>query len=183
MSVAARNPAAGLSLVEVLVALAVFAVIGSAAFALLDQTLRSERLADARLERLVQEQRTMRILAIDTMQAVAGSVRRTESGISFLRRGGMSQGNGQVVDGFVVRYGLNGQGLFRQIGALGAEPATQLLLPDVVGASWQLVQAGTDLPEAASSDGTEGIELVLELPGNQVLRGLFPVPYDTLESP
>jgi general secretion pathway protein J len=178
-----RTPTAGLTLVEVLVALAVFAVIGSAAFALLDQTLRSQRLADARLERLVQEQRTMRILALDTMQAVAGSVRHAPSGISFLRRGGLSQGNGPVTDGLVVRYGLNGQGFFREIGAVGAEPATQLLLPDVSRATWQLVKAGTDLPPDAPTAGVEGIELVLDLPGNQHLRGLFQVPSDRLTSP
>ena len=93
-----RHPTSGLSLVEVLVALLVFAVIGTAAFTMLDQTLRSETIAEARLSRLDDVQRTMRILAIDTLQVVAGSVTQTDDGISFLRRSTLQTADGRVAD-------------------------------------------------------------------------------------
>ena len=49
-----RDPTAGFSLVEVLVALAIFALIGVAGFSMLDQVLRTQRLTEGRLERLAE---------------------------------------------------------------------------------------------------------------------------------
>lgn len=175
---AVRPPASGMTLVEVLVALAVFAVIGTAAFAMLDQTLRSERLAGARLARLVEIQRTMRVLSIDTLQAISGSVTQDGSALSFLRRGAVLGGGGPAVEGLVVRYSLDGSTFIREIGAPGTEPAQQSLLTDVVSARWQLVQSGGYLSAASRAEGTEGLDLVLDLSGDQRLRGLFPVPHD-----
>ena len=136
-----RNGTSGMTLVEVLVALAVFAIIGIAAFAMLDQTLRSERIADARLLRLADVQRLMRVVTIDTMQAIAGSVTRDDTGIGFLRRGSLTADG---VEGLAVRYHLDAAGLVREIGAPGAEPARQVLLADVQGASWHLEQDGAE---------------------------------------
>jgi general secretion pathway protein J len=180
---AVRLPTSGMTLVEVLVALAVFAVIGTAAFAMLDQTLRSERLAGARLARLVEVQRTMRILSIDTLQAISGSVTQDGASLSFLRRGAVSQGGGPAVDGLVVRYALEGDTFIREIGAPGMEPARQPLLTDVLSAQWQLVQSGAYLSAGSGTEGTEGLDLVLDLSGDQRLRGLFPVPHDLTKPP
>ena len=172
-----RNGTSGMTLVEVLVALAVFAIIGIAAFAMLDQTLRSERIADARLLRLADVQRLMRVVTIDTMQAIAGSVTRDDTGIGFLRRGSLTADG---VEGLAVRYHLDAAGLVREIGAPGAEPARQILLADVQGASWHLVQDGAELPLGAPLMAVEGVEFLLQLADNQTLRGVFPVPHDLI---
>ena len=178
-----RHPTSGLSLVEVLVALLVFAVIGTAAFAMLDQTLRSENISQARLSRLADMQRTVRVLSVDTLQVVAGSVTRTSDGVSFLRRGAMQTAGGTGAEGLVVRYQLTGGQLIRDIGVPGADPARQVLLTGLTGGSWQLVQDGTALPDTAPTLGTQGIQMLLDLGPAGTLRGLFPVPYDAPPPP
>lgn len=172
-----RHSTAGMTLVEVLVALAVFAIIGVAAFSMLDQTLRSERIADARLVRLADEQRLMQVVTLDTMQMISGSLARDATGISFLRRGAATPDG---VEGLAVRYEVSATDLIREIGAPGAEPARQVLLTGLQGASWQGVQGGATLLPDAGLATAEGVELVLTLAGNQTLRGVFPVPHDVL---
>ena len=175
---AGRSGTSGMTLVEVLVALAVFAIIGIAAFTMLDQTLRSERLAGARLARLADVQRLMRVVSVDTLQAIAGSLTRDDAGISFLRRGSVATDGAQVVESLAVRYHLDASGLIREIGAPGADPAWQVLLTGLRGASWRLLQDGGELPASAATTGAEGIELVVRLGDDRVLRGVFPLPHD-----
>ena len=170
-----RHPTAGMTLVEVLVALAVFAVIGIAAFSMLDQTLRSERIADARLARLADEQRLMQVMTLDTMQMISGSLSRDDTGISFLRRSAVSADGGGTL---AVRYTVSASDFVRDIGAPGAEPVRQVLLTRLQGASWQAVQDGAALPADASLSTAEGVELVLNMADNQALRGVFSVPHD-----
>lgn len=174
-----RAPRSGMTLVEVLVALVVFAVIGVAAFALLDQTLRSDRIATARLDHLTQMQRAMQVMALDTMQAVPGSLIALPDGISFLRRGSMTSG----VDVLAVTYRLADQSLLREIGPLGADPARQTLLDGVLGAVWQYHAAGTPWQATVSASGADGLEMVVQLPGDQSLRRVFLLPQDRVEPP
>ena len=119
----------------------------------------------------------MQVVTLDTMQMISGSLARDDTGISFLRRGAVTP-NG--VQGLSVRYEVSATDLIREIGAPGAEPARQVLLAALQGASWQLVQGGADLPPDAPQTMTEGVELVLTLANNQTLRGVFPVPHDVL---
>jgi len=171
-----RQPRSGLTLVEVLVALLVFAVIGVAAFAMLDQVLRSDRLAGGRLDRLAQMQRAMQVMEIDTMQAIPGSLRPQPDGVEFLRRGTMSRG----VDVVSVGYRLSGTTLLREIGPLGADPVQQNLLDGVTGAAWQFHQPGGGWQPAGPADG---VELVLTLTAGQSLRRVFVLPQDRAEQP
>lgn len=172
-----RHPTSGMTLVEVLVALAVFAVIGIAAFSMLDQTLRSERIANARLVQLADKQRLMQVLTLDTLQMISGTLSLDDTGINFLRRSAVSADGGGVL---AVRYKVSAADLFREIGAPGADPARQLLLTGVQGASWQIVQDGADLPPSASKNTAEGVVLVLNLNDSPSLRGVFTVPHDVL---
>lgn len=173
-----RQPRSGLTLVEVLVALVVFAVIGVAGFAMLDQTLRSDRLAGARLDRLAQMQRAMQVMALDTLQSVPGTLQAAPDGITFLRRGSMSAG----VDVLAVGYRLAGTTLTRQIGPLGIDPVQQTLLDGVQGAVWQF-HAGAGWQPTLPATGIDGLELVLQLGPGQSLRRVFLIPQDRTDPP
>ena len=174
-----RDHRSGMTLVEVLVALMVFAVIGVAAFAMLDQTLRSDRLTTGRLDRLVQMQRAMQVMALDTLQSVPGSLRAEPGGISFLRRGVM--GNG--VDGLAVAYHLAEGTLFRDIGPLGADPVQQTLLAGLTGAAWRYHTTGDQWLPSVPETGTDGLEVVLQFSAAQSLRRVFVLPQDRVGPP
>ncbi len=175
-----RNPQAGMTLVEVLVALAVFAVIGTASFALLDQTLRSQRLSDVRLTRLADLQRLMRIVTLDTMQALPDSLTVDKAGVGFLRRGSAASQDAPGAEGLLVRYRLGTDGLQRQIGPGGSQPDWQLLLPDVRSVVWQpVVRPDPSLATPGPNPGTAqatGLDLTVQLTGDETIRGVFALP-------
>ena len=65
----------GFTLFEILVAIAIFAVLGLAANQLLSQIIRADSSARTRGERLAQLQRAMEIIERDSLQVVARPVR------------------------------------------------------------------------------------------------------------
>lgn len=64
-----RNGQAGVTLLEMLVALSISALIGLAGFVLLESVTRSEAGVAGRLERLNDQDRAFRLLALDASQA------------------------------------------------------------------------------------------------------------------
>jgi general secretion pathway protein J len=131
-----RDAEAGVTLVEVLVALVLFALIGGAGFAVLDQVIRTQSRTDGRLERLAQVQRAMHLVTQDFMQTTDGSLGFTGGGVAFRRTAGQAQ--------MAVRYGLDGATLTRSVSAgFGARPARQALLTGVRAATWRFYALGT----------------------------------------
>jgi general secretion pathway protein J len=116
---------AGVTLVEVLVALVLFALIGGAGLAVLDQVLRVQVRTEGRLERLAEVQRALHLLTVDFMQASGGSLGFADGAVAFRRS-----------DGPAVRYGFDGTALTRSVAA-GAGRARQVVLSGVGAASWQ----------------------------------------------
>ena len=96
-----RFSQAGVTLVEVLVALVIFALIGAAGFTVLDQVARVDRLTEGRLARLEAMQRAMRVLSVDFGQARAQGL-AGQGGAVVLKRSGGAAFGGPVV----LRYGL-----------------------------------------------------------------------------
>lgn len=138
-----RDPTAGFSLVEVLVALAIFALIGVAGFSMLDQVLRTQRLTEGRLERLAELQRAMYLLTLDFSQARGSSVAldtaQKPSAVSLQRNAAETSG-GSVT----LRYEVADYTLFRDIAAKpGAEAARQPLLHGVAAVNWQFYAASS----------------------------------------
>lgn len=170
-----RDPQTGMTLAEVLVALAVFAVIGTASFALLDQTLRSQRLSEARLARLEDLQRMMRVVTLDTMQAMPGSLAMDKTDLRFLRRGSVPSQSGPGTEGLLVQYRLDAQGLQRRIGPEGSQPRWQILMPDVRSVSWQPIRTQEPSP---SPTQPIGLDLTVELTASESIRGVFALPSD-----
>ncbi len=124
-----RNAAAGVTLVEMLVALVLFALIAAAGFTVLDQVVRVQTGTEGRLARLAEMQRTMQILTQDFMLASTASLSFSDGAVSFRR----SAANGEMA----VRYDLEDATLIRSVsGGLGARPARQALVSGVAALRW-----------------------------------------------
>jgi general secretion pathway protein J len=124
-----RHPEAGVTLVEALVALVLFALIGAAGFAVLDQVIRVQSRTEGRLRHLAELQRAMHLVTQDFMQATGGSLGFADGAVAFRR----SAGQGQVA----VRYGLEGATLVRRLSDVAGPPAAQTVLTGVSAAAWQ----------------------------------------------
>lgn len=112
-----RNPRSGVTLIEMLAALVIFSLIGIAGFSLLDQSLRSRSLAQERLDRLGEIERTIFILKQDLLGAFSAHadiddetgqavfVLRPSGIVYFLREGTLYRGNqtSEAVQAVVTR--------------------------------------------------------------------------------
>lgn len=118
---------AGVTLVEVLVALVLFALIGAAGFSVLDQILRVQARTEGRLDQLAQIQRMLHLVSTDFMQAAGGSLVFADDGVAIRRSGGLA-----------VRYGLEETVLVRQVsGGFGQAATRQALLSGASGITWR----------------------------------------------
>lgn len=178
---------AGFTLIEVLVALALFALISGAGFTVLDQVLRTQSGTEGRLERLAEVQRAMFLLTDDFLQARGRSF-TAEAGAGGatirLRR------NAADVSGGAVRltYRLQDATLLRIVSGTSGPPiAEQPLLAGVVSADWKFFdpQAGwvADWPPAGqlpntASPNPQAVELRVTLIGGTFLRRVALLPRD-----
>jgi prepilin-type N-terminal cleavage/methylation domain-containing protein len=78
-----RDSQAGVTLVEMLTALTIAAMIGVGSFALLESVTRSEAGASGRLDRLAEIDRTFRLIAKDALAARSAGL--TDQGLEFRR--------------------------------------------------------------------------------------------------
>lgn len=136
-----RDAQAGVTLIEMLVSLALFALIATAGFAVLDQVLRSQRAAEARLERLSALQRALHLVQSDAMMARPGSLRATPGTLDFDRSGGLG-----------LRYGLVEGTLQREITREGRSEAAQAVLGGVKRLTWRFLDAGGQWSESWPPD-------------------------------
>ena len=166
----ARDPAAGVTLIEMVVALAIFALIGGAGYSMLDQVLRTDARTSGRLERLGDLQRTLFLVGQVFAQAEAHSVRLDD---------GLVVGR----DGAVIRYHLAGTVLRRDVDAAGESVAEQSLVADVQAVQWRFLDGllgwAADLPFGAGQGiprNPQAVEMVLALPGGQEVRQVVVLP-------
>ena len=165
-----RTPDAGITLIEIMVSMAIFGLIGTAGFTMLDQTLRARTQTEGRLERLGALQRSMYLINLDFMQAEGHSLLAgpDENGtLVALRR---ADGAGSLDLRYVLREGL----LLRE---LGTPPDTrvQTLLDGVDSAQMRYLAAGDadwrdNWPAEAAAPGAaagnpQAVELTLVLAG------------------
>jgi len=162
----ARGAEAGFTLIEVLVALVLFALIGAAGLAVLDQVLRVQRQTEGRLERLAGIQRAMHLVGTDFMQASGGSLSFADGAVALRRPG--------ETGALALRYDLDGTTLRRSLsGPLSQSPAQQALLAGVSGLGWRFYapQVGwvadwpPDEDEPPANPAAVALELTLEGPG------------------
>lgn len=144
----------GFTLVEVLIALALFALIGVAGFTLLNSVLRTQGATETRLDRMAEIQRAMLVVTSDLDQ-VTGSVAGGGGTLS-IRKFDIA---GNVV---AVRYELAGDRVNRIVSSPSGE-RVQTLLTGVADARWSFHQRrGTWLetwPLAPPSGATTGVSV------------------------
>ena len=182
-----RQPDAGFTLIEVLVALALFALISGAGFTMLDQVLRTQTMTEGRLNRLAGLQRAMYLLSADFLQARGRSfaVEPAESGVAVsLRRNASDLAEGAVR----LTYVLQGDILLRVVRRPSGPPiAEQPLIAGVTAADWRFYdpQAGwvTEWPPTGQLPGAappnpRAVELRLTLADGSGLRRVALLPRD-----
>ena len=79
------RPDAGMTLIEMLVALAILSVIGVAGLTMLDTTLNVQRRTEGRLDRIEEIDRALTVLRRDLATAAPGFAVLDEGGLTFLR--------------------------------------------------------------------------------------------------
>ena len=200
-----RGSASGFTLIEVLVALAVFGILAIVSYLTLGQTLSNADLLGSSMDRLQSVQRAIRFLDNDLMQAAPRPVRdllgesyepavRTSLGAEYaleLTHGGWNNPAGlprstlqrsayRIEDGDLIRYHWNV--LDR---TLGNEPVAILLLEDVDSLVFRYLQSDGEWSEQwppATSQGASAVrllpravEVLLALPDEGEIRRLIEV--------
>ncbi len=124
---AANERRDGFTLIEVMIALALFALIGVAGFTLLDSVLRTQGATETRLARLAEVQRAMLVISTDLDQ-ITGGLTGQGAALSL-------QKDDLAGSRVVVRYELAGTTLVRTVaGPLGER--RQPLVEDVASLQW-----------------------------------------------
>ncbi len=138
-----------MTLVEMLVSLLLFAVIGGAGFAVLEQIIRVQNRTEGRLERLAELQRSMYILTQDFTQAVGGSVRYGNGAVT-VRRG---VGSGDIT----IQYDIQNGTLTRTLSTgSGGAIASQSILSGVTETGWHFLTPEGTWAEQWPVDMTAG---------------------------
>lgn len=131
----ARSRRRGFTLMEVIVALGLFALIAVAGFTLLDGLIGTRDRLDGRLERVAELQRAMYLLTLDFEQIADGPLQVVDGAVGFSRRSAGATG-GRVP----IRYSFSDGVLVREAGAV--EPAPQRLISGVTAVEWSFYVVG-----------------------------------------
>lgn len=131
-----RAHEAGFTLIEVVISLALFALISLAGLALVDAIVRVEEGTAGRVERLGQLHRAMYVLSRDLEQSSVGSLEKVADGVRFER-----QPRGLDETGRAISYMLRAGTLHRIVGTEAAG-TSQLLLSGVTSARWRFFIVG-----------------------------------------
>ncbi|WP_299783234.1 type II secretion system protein J [uncultured Roseobacter sp.] len=158
----------GVTLIEMLVALSVFSLIGLASFAVLDTILRTDRQTSGRLAALARIEIALQIFETDVLRA------QTRPTIS-AEQLSLATGDGSV------SYAQTPGGMMRRIDRTGLDRLEQQLLPPPASAAWRFVTPAT----SGGPDQRAAIELVIRPEGNSTIavRKLVPVPPALTEQP
>lgn len=126
-----RSPDAGLSLIEVLVSLSIFALIGIAGLAVLNTVARTGERTDGRLERLAELDRAFLVVSRDLAQVTLAGMSLENGTLSFQRAGAQ-----RPLD---IAFLLQNTRLIRRVDLGTGMPVDQHLLPQVATLEWRLL--------------------------------------------
>ena len=166
-----RHGESGLTLLEVLVSLSLFALIGVAGFAIVESVLGVRDRTDGRLERLGDIQRAMHLMRLDFEQAGDGPLRFDGVEVFFRRH---EAGSGEALD---IAYRAESGALTRRVRLPLSPAADQRLLDGVASARWRFYRAGNGWleewppPEVRPPPLPDAVEIVMEIGGGPSLPG------------
>lgn len=152
----ARAGQSGVTLIEMLVALSVFSLIGIASFSVLDTIARTDRQTAGRLEEFSQIDLTLRLFEADVLRASA-EYTVDEKVVSLITEDGR------------INYWHGPDGLYRQIVRPDQPETEQLILPPPYLAHWRIQRPGDANASEETSTETVAIEMIL-IPGNDDSR-------------
>ncbi|MBU1346278.1 MAG: prepilin-type N-terminal cleavage/methylation domain-containing protein [Alphaproteobacteria bacterium] len=171
----AKRRRKGFTLIEVLIALGLFALIGVAGFTLLDSVLRTQDATDTRLSRMAEIQRAMLVVSSDLDQ-LTGSLAGSGAALSLQK----TDLNGGIV---TVAYDLSGATLTRSVSGAGGQ-RVQILLTEVSGLRWTFHRRRGDWLETWPQDAAPvppplpGPDGVVPTPGPRPDEGVTAVALD-----
>ena len=153
----ARDSEAGLTLVEMLVALVLFALVGIASFTTLDAIIRTRDRTEGRLEAIARIDRALRLFSRDVMQSAPQDIALGDDGLVLSGAGGR------------ILTWRGGTGVvLRQVQAPGAGPGMQQnLLEDIAGLRLRVLddkQTWFDIwPPADTEADARAVEMTIDL--------------------
>lgn len=129
---------AGFTLIELIISLALFALIAMAGLSLVEALLNIQQRTSARLDRLAELQRAMYVLDNDLTQVSAGPVTGDGTALSFNRP--LAADDGQPAR---IRYQLGAGTLLRGYRGRGLPQGEQRVLSGVGSLRWSFYAPGT----------------------------------------
>ena len=157
MTGAASSRELGFTLIEVLISVALFALIGVAGFTLVESIIGVQRRTDMRLESLADMQRAMHILTADFEQAEERSLAFDGARVSVSRPAGAASARDATIS-----FGLQDGVLVRSVTAPGGPVRNQALITGVQQVAWRfyLPASGWQETPVRSGDDTATPEAV-----------------------
>ncbi|WP_297775924.1 type II secretion system protein GspJ [uncultured Roseovarius sp.] len=126
-----RHGESGVTLIEILVSLAIFAVIGIASLNVLDAVARTGERSDEQLDRLAEIDHAFLVIRRDLSQSVGLETRLDKEGLTFRRT--------QMGETLEMSYRLDDAILLREIRPTDTSPMSQLMLTGLANARWRLL--------------------------------------------
>jgi len=165
-----RDPAAGVTLVEMLVALSLFAMVGLASFTTLDTILKVRERTDGRLEHLAQLDRALLIFGRDIVQADPRTLNLVDGVLSTVGHDGKTK----------RQYLLAETVLNREIGPPNAETLlTQSLVQNVDALAFRVLDEDrvwhSTWPDPAGGREALAVDMHVEINAIGSLRRLSPL--------
>jgi len=174
-----RSPETGLSLIEVLVSLAIFALIGIAGLAVLNTVARTGERTDGRLDRLAELDRAFLVISRDLAQVTWAQMTLGDDALAFQRTGAPRP--------FKITLSLQDTTMIRRVDLGTSLPVDQHLLSGVATIQWRLLDHSKSWhavwPPVALDPRTRPLAAELTLgiwrdgvEGTGSLTRLFPLP-------
>jgi len=174
----------GFTLLEIMIALTIFAVISTLAWQILDGAMRTSSATDASAAKLNQLQRAWNLLERDFFQ-LQGRAPRNGTGVFRLKNNALEMTTLNGVSGQVqlerVRWRLEGGRLWRDVwptfdGPANAKPDEVPIVNEVKAVQWRFWQGGWQNAWRDSDTQPDGVELTLTMESGDRWRWVFTTP-------